>query len=114
MMRIESMPSMYDASDASAGDICVSVAGRDIGKVFMIISVLKEDYVLLCDGSEKMLMRPKLKKKRHIRILAKVNEKLLDGNENVAEALSKWSKYDFSVLKARYYKPKRGDCSAEG
>ncbi len=49
------------------GNIAVSMAGHDKGSVYVIV---KEDaeYVYLCDGSLKLLGRPKKKSRKHVAV----------------------------------------------
>ena len=47
------------------GWVIRSVAGRDKGKLMLVVDVI-ENGVLVSDGKERPLERPKLKKPRHI------------------------------------------------
>ena len=48
-----------------------SVAGRDKGKIFVVLSVQDENYVAISDGRMRKLDRPKRKKKKHLKALGK-------------------------------------------
>ncbi len=48
------------------GRVVRSKAGRDAGRLFVIISELDSDYVLMCDGALRGKNRPKKKKRKHL------------------------------------------------
>ena len=47
------------------GKIVFSKAGRDKGKA-MVITAVTENYLLVCDGKERRLERPKRKNPKHL------------------------------------------------
>lgn len=49
-----------------AGDIVYSKAGRDKGRYFVVMSILDEQYVAICDGALRKVDRPKKKKRKHL------------------------------------------------
>ena len=49
------------------GSVVQSKAGRDKSKIFMVVKVQNEDYVLIADGEIKKLSKPKLKKIKHLK-----------------------------------------------
>jgi ribosomal protein L14E/L6E/L27E len=65
------------------GRVAVSIAGRDRGRLFVIVGIVDEQYVTIVDGDLRILDRPKKKKLRHIRlrpeILRPIAEKLGGG-----------------------------------
>ena len=65
------------------GRAAESVAGRDKGRLFIIVSIIDEQYVTIADGDLRVLERPKKKKLRHLRlrpeILKPIAEKLGSG-----------------------------------
>lgn len=48
------------------GMIVRSRAGRDEGRLFLVVGIPEEEYALLCDGSLRKMEAPKRKKRRHI------------------------------------------------
>ena len=52
-------------TDLKKGQIVRSLAGRDQGSFLAVVEVKKES-VLLCDGKERPLERPKRKNKKHV------------------------------------------------
>lgn len=65
------------------GRVVVSTAGRDKGKVFMIMGIIDEKYVYIVDGDLRTMDRRKKKKLRHLKlcseVLSGIAEKLRDG-----------------------------------
>ena len=58
------------------GAVCVSRAGRDKGRAFVLVGVCDESYVLLADGEVRRLERPKRKKLMHLRVEPRRAEEL--------------------------------------
>ena len=52
------------------GDIVISLAGHDKGKPFIVIAQASENFVLIADGKSRGMENPKLKRKRHLRVVA--------------------------------------------
>ena len=50
------------------GDIVISRAGHDTGDPFVVIAVMNEQFVLIADGKSRTVEKPKLKRKRHLRV----------------------------------------------
>jgi large subunit ribosomal protein L14e len=73
------------AGDApELGTVVLSKAGRDKGRYFVVVGIVDEQYVLLCDGDIRKLQSPKRKKVKHIAVkpvtLPSVKEKLERGS----------------------------------
>ena len=51
------------------GDIVVSCAGHDTGDPFVVIAVMNDQFVLIADGKSRTVEKPKLKRKRHLRVV---------------------------------------------
>jgi len=49
--------------------LVMSVAGRDKGKMFIIIGRIDENYVYISDGRMRRAEKPKKKKIKHLRII---------------------------------------------
>jgi large subunit ribosomal protein L14e len=45
-----------------------STAGRDKGKIYIAVDVLKEGYLMLVDGDKRKIENPKKKKMKHLKI----------------------------------------------
>ena len=61
------------------GDLVRSTAGRDAGKLYIIIEVIDSE-AYLCDGNFKTIDRPKKKKQKHFELVASqfITEELSD------------------------------------
>ena len=62
-----------------------SIAGRDKGKIFVVLSEEDENYVAISDGRVRKSDRPKRKKKKHLNALGRnsdfIAQKLRDGTK---------------------------------
>lgn len=77
--------------ELEVGSVVFSKAGRDKGK-FMSVVGFREKQVLLCDGKERPLERPKLKSLRHIAVTGyKLSEADTGSNRRLKKALSKFN-----------------------
>lgn len=48
------------------GRVVTAKAGRDSGRLFVVIAAEGEDFVMICDGRLRKLVRPKKKKLKHL------------------------------------------------
>jgi len=64
--------------NAAVGQIVVSRAGRDAGRVFVVVKVIDDLYVEICDGDLRKVEKPKRKKIKHLNITDKVAEGLAE------------------------------------
>jgi len=48
------------------GKVVISRSGRDMGKAFVIIGILNERFLLICDGDIRKIENPKKKNIRHL------------------------------------------------
>lgn len=74
------------------GKIVYSKAGRDQDKVFVVVSVLNDKYVYVCDGSLRPVEKPKKKKIKHLEftnIIAEEIGNLSISDEKVTNAIIK-------------------------
>lgn len=71
------------------GDIAVSRAGHDAGRVYLIIKIVGDDFCLAVDGKIRKLACPKLKRFKH---LDKV-----EGREDIAKLLEEGNVTDKAV-----------------
>lgn len=67
------------------GRVVISRSGRDQGRMFLIVGILEEPYVLIADGALRRLKKPKKKKLRHLSlqpdVLEGIGEKLKQGSK---------------------------------
>ncbi len=82
--------------DLKPGDPVISKAGRDKGKIFVVISIHEPDYVTISDGKLRKVEHPKLKKMKHVKRcgspIMSINEKISTGekinNSDIKKALA--------------------------
>jgi len=72
-----------EISNDMLGRLVISKSGRDLGKPFVVIKVMNERYLLICDGELRKIEKPKKKNFKHLRITSlrahEVLEILLSG-----------------------------------
>lgn len=83
-----------DAEYIEVGCVCVSRAGHDKGKHYLVMEVQDERFVLLCDGMRRTLRNPKKKQIKHIALGNWVAQAI------AAKVRSQKSVYDFEVANA--------------
>ena len=59
-------PERSNIESILVSDVVEATAGRDSGKLFFVVST-EEGYVLLCNGKDRPLEKPKRKKCKHVR-----------------------------------------------
>ena len=71
-------------ADITISDVVTSTAGRDQGKLFYVIDC-DEVFLKLANGKDRTLEKPKLKKRKHARLVlrseTRVAEKLRHGDK---------------------------------
>lgn len=74
--------------DLKPGDSVISKAGRDKGKIFVVLSVRDSD-VIIADGKLRKVENPKLKKSKHVQhtgiVIQSIAEKL-DAGERISNS----------------------------
>ena len=53
------------------GSIVQSKAGRDQGKIFIVVEVVNSDFVRIADGDLRKIEDPKLKNIKHLKLIQK-------------------------------------------
>ena len=53
--------------DERLGRVISSNAGRDKGKLFIVIDIISDEYLLLTDGDLRKIEKPKKKKIKHVK-----------------------------------------------
>ena len=51
------------------GDIVESKAGHDTGRIYVVLEVIDEDFVLAADGEYRKLKNKKKKRQKHLRFI---------------------------------------------
>ena len=74
--------------EIAASNIVRSVAGRDQGKLFIVLAV-EGEYLLLADGKSRKVESPKRKKRRHVLFVAADENRLSEKIRGEASELRK-------------------------
>lgn len=56
-----------DGLNPAMGRVAFSKAGRDKGKIFIVVGIINEDFVLIADGDLRPMERPKKKRLKHLK-----------------------------------------------
>ena len=59
------------------GSVVESKAGRDEGRVFLVVEELDDEYVLISDGETHKMEKPKKKKRKHLKTVFEPEESIL-------------------------------------
>lgn len=80
---------MDSTRDIATGQVVMSKAGRDKGKIFLVKEIIDEDYVSIIDGDLRKLDNPKRKKIKHLMVyntvLTDLEDKIVN-NININDA----------------------------
>lgn len=60
--------------DITLGQVVHSKAGRDAGKIFIIVGIVDQTFVLISDGDLRRIESPKKKKIKHLELAGTVIE----------------------------------------
>lgn len=63
------------------GRVVLSKQGRDKGRLFIVIEIVNDDFVLVVDGDLRKLAKPKLKRKKHLKAIPYIAENFLQKKE---------------------------------
>jgi len=72
------------------GQIALSLAGRDKGRLFQIVEIPDVNYALIADGQLRKIDKPKRKKLKHLKLLDIVKE-IPDTNKALEKLLTELS-----------------------
>ena len=67
------------------GSVVCSRAGRDAGRLFLVIGILDEEFVLLADGDLRRAEKPKKKRRKH---LSATGRKILQAEESARQGMN--------------------------
>ena len=65
---------MITTHELQIGQFVRSKAGRDQGSIFIIVSIIDENFVEIADGDIRRIEKPKKKKVKHLVITNKISE----------------------------------------
>ena len=72
------------------GRLARSKAGRDKGRLCVVVQVVDENFVLTCDGRLRTFDRPKKKRKKHLQPLIPVQGEIAAGRTIEDHKLRAW------------------------
>lgn len=89
-----------EVDDLQLGQVVRSAAGRDKGRFFLVIQIVDDNYVKVCDGDLRKVDNAKLKKIKHIsktnKIIPQVKERLTNNlkvsNADIRKYLEEYRK----------------------
>ncbi|OJV62654.1 MAG: hypothetical protein BGO41_15660 [Clostridiales bacterium 38-18] len=73
---------LTSSHELKIGQFVKSKAGRDKDKIFIVVSIVDEQFVLITDGKLRTLSNPKMKKVKHLARLAFIDEEIQSKIEN--------------------------------
>ncbi|NLW22814.1 MAG: hypothetical protein GXY88_06125 [Tissierellia bacterium] len=76
---------MDSTCDISIGQVVRSRAGRDKGRVFLVLDILDDKHVLIVDGDLRKIEKPKKKKVKHLIVYNRILDEFKHKIENKIE-----------------------------
>ncbi|MFZ5966770.1 MAG: hypothetical protein ACOYVK_06310 [Bacillota bacterium] len=73
---------MDTTNELVIGQVVKSKAGRDRGRVFVVVDIVDEQYVLLVDGDLRKVDKPKKKKVKHLTKYNMISDEIKNRLEN--------------------------------
>ena len=77
------------SKDICIGQVVRNTSGRDTGRLFFVVKVVDDEYVLISDGKKRKLEKPKLKKVKHLQkydIINSTVKSMIESNESITDA----------------------------
>ena len=76
------------------GSIVISKAGRDRGRLFLVVAEVDDDFVMVANGALRKMDRQKKKRRRHLKptgtVVQAVRERLAEGRPIEDHELRAW------------------------
>ena len=76
------------------GSIVISKAGRDRGRLFLVVAEVDDDFVMVANGALRKMDRQKKKRRRHLKptgtVVQAVRERLTEGRPIEDHELRAW------------------------
>ena len=73
---------METTGELSLGQIVSSKAGRDKDRLFAVIQIIDDSFVMIADGDLRKIEKPKKKKVKHLQKYNMINSELKEKLEN--------------------------------
>ena len=85
---------MMNAWPIGIGSIVISKAGRDRGRLFLVVAEVDDDFVMVANGALRKLDRPKKKRRKHLkptgRVCGELRSRLAEGGSVEDHELRTW------------------------
>ena len=85
------------------GAIVRSLAGRDLGSLYVVVRVLDERFVAVANGLRRPVSRPKVKNRRHLEVIGWVDASLALRLERGAKVTDEQIAKALETIPARVY-----------
>ena len=85
---------MMRALPVEIGSVVISKAGRDRGRLFLVVAEVDDDFVMVANGALRKMDRQKKKRRKHLkptgRTVAELQERLSQGRPVEDHELRTW------------------------
>ena len=92
-----------ERSDIQIADVVQATAGRDLGKCFFVIKT-ENEYLLLANGKDRTLEKPKRKKRKHVRKVLRPETRVAEKISSGDKVLNSELRRDLAYLSREYAK----------
>ncbi len=93
--------------EISKSDIIMSIAGRDQGKLFYVIET-DGVYVLIANGKDRKLEKPKRKKLKHVRLVTRMESRVAEKIKNGVKVLNSELRRDLAAFRQETLREDKG------
>ena len=78
----------------AVGSVVISKAGRDAGRLFLVVAEVDDDFVMVANGALRKMDRQKKKRRKHLkptgRVVTELRERLSQGRPPEDHELRAW------------------------
>ena len=92
---------MESTKDLQIGQLVKTKAGRDQGRIFLVLDIIDESFVLLVDGDLRKIQSPKKKKVKHIAKINMISYDLVAELEAGRSITDEWIRREIDKLGVR-------------
>lgn len=79
--------------ELKTGDVVISKAGHDRGRLYMVIEVVSQDFVKVADGERRTTDSPKTKRRKHLKFVVDGALPTTDADVNIKKILKERREY---------------------
>lgn len=92
---------MESTKDLQIGQLVKTKSGRDQGRLFLVLDIIDESFVLLVDGDLRKIQSPKKKKVKHIAKINMISYDLVAELEAGRSITDEWIRREIDKLGVR-------------